>query len=307
MMASDARTEIDQTGPSVGVIGLGIMGGAFADHLATAGVPTFGFDVLQPNLDALEARGGCARRSAREVALESQVIITSLPHVEALEDTLFGSDGLVAAERPGAIVVETSTFPVEAKKAARARLAEAGIAMVDAPVSGTGSQAKLKDIVVFVSGEAEHFERIRGVLSHFARSVRYVGEFGVGSKLKFVHNLLVAVHIVAAAEALVLAEKAGLDPALALELLIDSSATSRMLEVRGPSMVTGTYATPMTRIDVFQKDLDIIGDFASAFGCAASLFNASVPLYASASAQVMGGYDTAAVVAVLREMAGLSR
>ena len=163
-MASDERTEKDQAGPSVGVIGLGIMGGAFADHLATAGVPTFGFDVLQPNLDALEARGGCARRSAREVALESQVIIISLPHVEALEDTLFGSDGLVAAERPGAIVVETSTFPVEAKKAARARLAEAGIAMVDAPVSGTGSQAKLKDIVVFVSGETEHFERdIRSV------------------------------------------------------------------------------------------------------------------------------------------------
>jgi L-threonate 2-dehydrogenase len=298
-MKTDDQTE------QVGVIGLGIMGGAFAGHLAAAGVPTFGSDLLQPNLDAFGAQGGHGRRSAREVGAEAGIVITSLPQVKALEEALFGSEGLVAARRPGSLLVETSTLPLEAKEAARARLAEAGIGMLDAPVSGTGSQARVKDIAVFASGERDHFERARGVLSHFARSVHHVGAFGAGSKLKYVANLLIAVHTAAAAEALVLAEKAGLDLGMVVDLLIDSAATSRMLEVRGRSMASRAYATPLMKVDVFQKDLDIIGGFARQSGCAAPLFSSSVPLYTAAGSQHMGGFDIGAVIAVLRQMAGL--
>ncbi len=288
-----------------GVIGLGIMGGAFARHLIAAGVRTSGHDLLPAKLDAFSAHGGRACSSARDVAAVADIVITSLPHSSALESALFGEEGLVTAGRSGLLVVETSTLSLEDKERVRGRLAGAGIGMLDAPISGTGPQATAKDISIFASGERSDFERARGVLSHFARSVRYVGPFGAGSKMKYIANLLVAIHIVGAAEAIVLGEKAGLDPSLLVEVLADSAATSRMLEVRGPSMATGNYAIPMMKVDIFQKDLDIIANFARQSRCPAPLFGASVPFFTAAAAQGMGSQDTAAVVSVLRFLAGL--
>ena len=288
---------------SVGVIGLGIMGGTFARHLAAGGLRTLGYDPLPARMAAFEGAGGHGRQSARAVAMEADLLIASLPHSAALEQALFGVEGIALADRSGLLVVETSTLPLDVKQEARTRLARSGVAMLDAPISGTGPQADAKDITVFASGEPADFERARGLLEHFARSVRYVGEFGAGSKLKYIANLLVAVHIAAAAEALVLGELAGFDPATLVDLLAASAATSRMLEVRGPSMAAGTYSTPMMKIDVFQKDLDIIAKFASQSGASIPLFEATVPFYAEAAALGMGGYDTAAVIAVLRQRA----
>jgi L-threonate 2-dehydrogenase len=281
------------------------MGGAFARHLAAAGVRTSGYDLLSAQVDALSAQGGHGCSSARAVAAEADIVITSLPHSAALESALFGPEGLVAAGRSGLLVVETSTLSLEDKERARDRLASAGIGMLDAPISGTGPQASAKDLTVFTSGERGEFERARSILSRFARSVRYVGPFGAGSKLKFIANLLVAIHIVGAAEAIVLGEKAGLDPSMLVEVLADSAATSRMLEVRGPSMATGDYATPMMKVDVFQKDLEIIAAFAKQSKCPVPLFSASVPLFTAVAAQGMGLQDTAAVVSILRYRAGL--
>lgn len=278
------------------------MGGAFANHLVDAGIRTFGYDLLQTNMDALNAKGGHSRPSACDVGLEADTVITSLPHERALEEALFADGGIASAGRPGLLVIETSTLSLAAKEKARARLVQAGINMLDAPISGTGSQVKTKDITIFASGDRADFERARSVLSCFARSVRYVGDFGAGSKVKYIANLLVAVHTLAAAEALLLGEKAGLDPVELIDLLTGSAATSRMLEVRGPIMAAGTFTTPMMKVDVFQKDLDIIADFAKHSGCPVPLFGASVPLFAAAAAQGMGGYDTAAVISVLRRL-----
>jgi len=133
-----------------------------------------------------------------------------------------------------------------------------------------------------------------------------VGAFGAGSKMKFVANLLVTIHTLAAAEAIALAEKAGLDSQLMVQLLARSGGGSTMLQVRGASMAAGTYRTPQMKVDVFQKDLDIIGNFARQIGCAVPLFSASVPYFTSAMAQGMAGYDIGAVVAILRDMAGLA-
>jgi putative dehydrogenase len=288
-----------------GVIGLGIMGGAFARHLTAANIPTSGYDLLPAKLEAFSAHGGQACSSARAVAAEADIVITSLPHSAALESALFGSQGVMAAGRSDLLVVETSTLSLDDKELARDRLATAGIGMLDAPISGTGPQAQTKDITIFGSGDRAEFDRARNILSNFARSVRYVGPLGAGSKLKYIANLLVAIHIVAAAEAIVLGEKAGLDPSLLVEVLADSAATSRMLEVRGPSMATGDYATPMMKVDVFQKDLDIIANFAKQSKCPVPLFSASVPLFTAVAEQGMGLQDTAAVISVLRFLAGL--
>jgi L-threonate 2-dehydrogenase len=288
---------------TVGVVGLGIMGGAFAQHLAAAGVRTLGYDLVQAHMDALNAHGGESCASARAVAAEADLVITSLPHSEALYDVLFGRDGIAAAGRPGILVAETSTLPLEVRESARARLASSGIAMLDAPVSGTGGHAKVKDITILASGDRADFERARGTFSHFARSVRYVGNFGDGSKVKYIANLMVAVHILAAAEALVLGERAGIDPAALLDILTDSAATSRMLEVRGPSMVNGSYTVPMVTAGIFQKDLGIIAEFAGHCGAPVPLFRTSVPYFAELVTLGMGGYDTAAVIAVMRRLA----
>lgn len=293
----------DERAPSVrvGVIGLGIMGGAFARHLVDSGISAWGYDLLSPNVEALAACGGHACASSRDVAKQSEIVITSLPSPAALDDAI---DGILAAANAGSLVVETSTLALEDKERARQRLASSGITMLDAPISGTGPQAKTKDITVFASGDRAGFERARPVLWQLARSVRYVGPFGAGSKLKYIANLLVAVHIAAAAEAIVLGEKAGLNASMLVDVLSDSAATSRMLEVRGPSMARSTYATPMMKVDVFQKDLDIIAHFAKLSQCPVPLFSASVPLFTAVAAQGMGAQDTAAVVAVLRQLAG---
>jgi putative dehydrogenase len=281
---------------TAGVIGLGIMGGEFAGHLAESGFPTLGCDLLPERMEALHSRGGHTRPAPRYVADEAEIIITSLPSVDSLEDALFGENGVTAAKRGGLLIVETS---------ARERLERAGIAMLDAPVSGTGSQAKAKDITIFVSGDEEAFRHAEPVLARFLSVIRYVGPFGAGSKIKYVANLLVAIHTLAAAEAIAFAEKAGLDPKEVVQLLKGSGATSKMIEVRGSSMADGSYTSAQMKIDVFQKDLDIIGEFARTAGAPVPLFSAAVPYFTSARSLGMGLYDVGAVVEVLRHMAGL--
>jgi L-threonate 2-dehydrogenase len=283
-----------------GVVGMGIMGGTFARHLVAAGLSTFGYDLLAPNLQGLRAIGGHACTSSGEVAMQCDIVITSLPSAASLEEAV---DGFVAAKNAGSLVIETSTLSLPDKERAQSRLTSAGIAMLDAPISGTGPQAQAKDITIFASGDRADFERAHHILAHLARSVRYVGPFGAGSKLKYIANLLVAVHIVGAAEAIVLGEMAGLDPSMLVEVLADSAATSRMLEVRGLSMATSTYAEPMMKVDVFRKDLEIIANFAKEHQCPAPLFSASVPFFSAVAAQGMGLQDTAAVIAVLRQLA----
>lgn len=303
--------ETSNSSITAGVLGLGIMGGEFAGHLAAEGVRTLGFDVLEDKMNALRARGGEACSSAAAVAAKADVILTSLPSAQALEAALFGDHGVVSAGRREILVVETSTLPLDAKESARVRLAGAGgltkpeIAMMDAPVSGTGSQAASKDITVLASGDRADYDRAEVILKHLARAVHYVGAFGAGSKIKYVANLLVTIHTLAAAEAIALAEKAGLDAKLVVELLARSGAGSTMLQVRGPAMAAGTYRTPLMKVGVFQKDLDIIASFARETGCAVPLFSASVPYFTAAQAQGMAGYDIGAVVEILRELAGL--
>ncbi len=290
---------------TAGVIGLGIMGGALAGHLAAAGIRTLGYDLLEARRQALHAAGGFSQASVSAVARESSLLITSLPHEQALEEVLFGAGGVVSAARPGLLVIETSTLTLAAKERARAGLLEAGIAMLDAPLSGTGAQALRKDICVLASGDRVDFDRACALLSHCARSVRYVGPFGAGSKVKYIANLLIAVHTLAAAEALVLGEKAGFNPAALLDILLDSAASSRMLEVRGASMAAGTYQTPAMKLDVFQKDLEIIAGFARESSCPVPLLTASLPIFTAAAAHDLGSQDTAAVIAILQQLAGL--
>ena len=230
-------------------------------------------------------------------------MICSLPSAAALAQVA----GELAESDGARIVVETSTMPIAVKVAAQQRLAESGVTLLDCPLSGTGSQARVRDIVVYASGPLGAYRGVAPVMDAFARAHYYVGPFGAGSKTKFVANLLVAIHNVAAAEGLVLAMKAGLDPALTLKVIADGGGSSRMLQVRGPMMVRGDYSIPTMKLDVWQKDMNAIADFAREVGCPTPLFATTAPIYLAAMAAGRGAEDTGAVCAVLEGIASFNR
>jgi 3-hydroxyisobutyrate dehydrogenase-like beta-hydroxyacid dehydrogenase len=179
--------------------------------------------------------------------------------------------------------------------------------LLDCPLSGTGAQARTKDLSVYASGDEGAYRKAVPVFEGFARSHYYLGEFGNGSKMKFVANLLVAIHNVAAAEAFVLGMKAGLDPATILKVAGDGAGSSRMFQVRGPQMVAGRYDDATMKVEVWQKDMKIIGEFATKLGVPTPLFNASAAVYTAAMAQGFARQDTAAVCAVLESLAHFKR
>jgi 3-hydroxyisobutyrate dehydrogenase-like beta-hydroxyacid dehydrogenase len=205
------------------------------------------------------------------------------------------------------VVIEASTFALADKAAAAAALRKAGHILLDCPVSGTGAQAKVKDIIVYASGGAAEIRRLRPLFAAFSRAVHDVGEFGNGSRMKYVANLLVAIHNVASAEAMVLGIKAGLPPQLIYDLVKAGAANSRVFELRAPMMVKDRYDDPTMTIAVWQKDMDVIGGFAQALGAPTPLFTATLPIYAAAMSTGHAGDDTAAVCAVLEAMAGIKR
>jgi putative dehydrogenase len=288
----------------VGMIGLGIMGSAMSANLMRAGFNVAGYDVAVQRRKEHKKAGGTAARSCREVGKTCEIIVTSLPSADALLNT---AKNLAALARSRQVVIETSTLPIPVKEEARKLLAARGVILLDCPLSGTGAQARAKDLVVYASGDRKAYRRVIPVLEGFARAQYYVGPFGAGSKMKFVANLLVAIHNVAAAEAMVLAMKAGLDPAMVLKVVSDGAGNSRMLQVRGPMMVKGDYSDATMKLQVWQKDMTIIGDFARARDCPTPLFSASAPIYIAALAMGRKAEDTAAVCAVLEQMANCPR
>ena len=295
---------MNTTASPVGVIGLGIMGSAMSANLVKAGFEVIGYDTLASRQTALSRSGGRPARSAMDVGKRAPIVITSLPSSDALAAV---SAQLAQSARRGQIVVETSTLPLEVKETARKLLAARGITLLDCPLSGTGAQARTRDLVVFASGEAPAYRKCIPVFEGIARKHFHVGAFGDGSKMKFIANLLVAIHNVAAAEAMVLGMKAGLDPAQVLAVVTSGAGTSRMLEVRGPMMVKGDYSEATMKVEVWQKDMKIIGEFARSIDCPTPLFLASAPFYTAAMAMGRGSEDTGSVCAVLEEMARTRR
>ena len=205
------------------------------------------------------------------------------------------------------MVIEASTFTIEDKTRAEAALRKAGHMLLDCPVSGTGAQAKVKDLVVYASGDAAAIKRLRPLFAAFTRAVHDVGAFGNGSRMKYVANLLVAIHNVASAEAMVLGMKAGLAPQLIYDLVNAGVGTSRVFALRGPMMVKDRYDQPSMKISVWQKDMDVIGSFAQHIGSPTPLFSATLPIYAAAMSTGHAAHDTAAVCAVLEGMGGVKR
>jgi 3-hydroxyisobutyrate dehydrogenase-like beta-hydroxyacid dehydrogenase len=288
----------------VGIIGLGIMGGAFAENLVAAGWRVVGYDVAPARRRALARLGVEIADDAADVARKAKAVITSLPKPEALAAT---AAAIVKAGVPRRIVVEASTFSIEDKSKAQAVLRKAGHVLLDCPMSGTGAQAKVKDLVVYASGGAAEIKKLRPMFAGFTRAVYDVGAFGNGSRMKYVANHLVAIHNVASAEAMVLGMKAGLPPQLIFDLIKTGAGNSRIFELRAPMMVNNDYRNVTMKISVWQKDMDVIGSYARKIKVPTPMFDASSRIYEKALKAGHGAEDTAAVCAVLEKMARVKR
>jgi 3-hydroxyisobutyrate dehydrogenase-like beta-hydroxyacid dehydrogenase len=287
----------------VGVIGVGIMGGAMATNLLKAGHEVIGFDVDPSKVEALAGVGLVGAASPAAVADSSEVVVLSLPSVPALDEV---AAALAAHPREGLICLETGTLPLDAKEKARSVLAGAGIELMDVPLSGTGLQAADATLVVLASGSGTAFEKARPVFDAIGRSTHYLGEFGNGSKMKYIANLLVAVHNLATAEAHALGIAAGMDPALVQEVMEDGVGSSKIFEIRGPMMVADDYP-PAARLDIIAKDAKLIAEFARLVGAPTPLLDTSIEYYEAASSSGLGDLDAAALCRFLEQSAGLAR
>jgi putative dehydrogenase len=283
---------------TVGIIGLGIMGGAIARNLVERGWQVIGFDIDDAKRDELAQAGVGIAADIPDVARRAGIIMTSLPSPAAAKAV---AREIAACGQAPRIVVELSTLTLADKLAFEEILKNAGHIALDCPLSGTGAQAKTRDLVVYASGDSAAIARCMALFADFAKQSADLGVFGNGSRMKFVANHLVAIHNVATAEAMVLAERAGLDPQKVVEMVGPGAGGSRMFQMRAPMMVERNYEPATMKVSTWKKDMAIIAAFAADVGCETPLFTLTQPVYSEAMAMGLGDQDTASVFEVLHK------
>ena len=283
---------------TAGIVGLGIMGGAIARNLVERGWRVIGFDTDAAKRAELAAAGVVIADDVAQVARDAPILMTSLPTPAAVEKV---AQAIADSGQTPRIVVELSTLALADKLRFEAILKQAGHIALDCPLSGTGAQAKMRDLIVYASGDSAAIARCKALFADFSKQSADLGTFGNGSRMKFVANHLVAIHNVATAEAMVLAERAGLDPKMVVDLVGPGAGGSRMFQMRAPMMVEGVYEPATMKVSTWKKDMAIIAEFADDVGCVTPLFTLTQPVYTQAMAMGLGDQDTASVFEVLKK------
>lgn len=281
---------------TVGIIGLGIMGGAISRNLRERGWRVIGVDIDAARRTEAAASGVEIASDVASVARTAPVLLLSLPSPAALQDV---AGQIAAAGVDRRIVAELSTFAIDDKMTLHAAMQAARHEALDCPLSGTGAQAAHRDLVVYASGERTAVDACMPLFADFAKKTAYLGAFGNGSRMKFVANLLVAIHNVATAEAMVLARKSGLNASDVIEVIAPGAGGSRMFEMRAPMMARDDYLPATMRVSTWSKDMSIIAQFAESLGVDTPCFDATRPIYDEALRQGLGEMDTAAVYRVI--------
>jgi 3-hydroxyisobutyrate dehydrogenase-like beta-hydroxyacid dehydrogenase len=283
---------------TVGIIGLGIMGGAIARNLVARGWRVIGFDTDASKCAELAEADVVIVENVAHVVKNAPIIMTSLPTPAAVESV---ANAIADSGQPPCIVVELSTLTLADKLRFEAILKKAGHIALDCPLSGTGAQAKLRDLIVYASGDSAAIAKCVPLFADFGKQSADLGAYGNGSRMKFVANHLVAIHNVATAEAMILAERAGLDPKLVVEMVGPGAGGSRMFQMRAPMMVEGKYEPATMKVSTWKKDMAIIAEFAGDVGVETPMFTLTQPVYAQAITMGLGDQDTASVFEVLKK------
>jgi L-threonate 2-dehydrogenase len=294
---------------TIGVIGLGIMGGMMAEALCAAGYKVVGYDPVAAARARLKKAGGRALASATAVAVTADIVITSLAKAKVLEEVV----AKIALAKRGAkqgplVVIETSTLTMADKERAQLALALAGAQTLDCPISGTAVRMLSGGWTIFASGPQSVFKRAKPVLDVFTTNVQFVGAYGNGTKMKFIANHLVAIYNVAVGETMTFARKMKLDPQQVWDLFSSSPVLGNgIFKLRGKQMVKQNYLPATMKVEVWQKDMQVIGDMAKSVDCPLPLFATCAPIYTTAMALGLSQHDTASVCEVLGRMAGVRK
>jgi 3-hydroxyisobutyrate dehydrogenase/glyoxylate/succinic semialdehyde reductase len=282
----------------VGVVGLGIMGGAISRNLIERGWHVIGFDIDPARRSELAQANVTIANDLVQLTRDAPVIMTSLPTPAAVRDV---AQAIAKSGQSPRIVIELSTLSLADKLDFEAILKAAGHVALDCPLSGTGAQAKVRDLVVYASGDSRAIAQCMSLFADFAKQSADLGRYGNGSRMKFIANHLVAINNVAAAEAMILAERAGLDPQMVVEMVGPGAGGSRMFQLRAPMMIERVYEPATMKVSTWKKDMAIIAEFADDVGCTTPLFTLTQPVYSEAMAMGLGDKDTASVFEVLKK------
>tara|TARA_B100001971_G_scaffold55058_1_gene50183 strand:- start:164 stop:1081 length:918 start_codon:yes stop_codon:yes gene_type:complete len=291
----------------IGYIGLGVLGSAMVPNLIKSGFEVIGYDVRPEVLEELGKLGMTVACSPKDTAERSDVVITCLPTIKVLLDVFGGDDGIDKADKADQIVIETSTFPVDAKEKAKAFMEAAGKRMLDCPVSGNRILAVKKQLTAFGSGDEAAYREVEDIIQGFASRTFYIGEFGSGMKMKFCANILNLVHNSVAAEVMVLGMKSGLDPAMIHSVISGSGSSSSMFETRGAMMANNNYDHEGMNFSIPIKDSRFISDHAHQMRVPTPIYHVALQSYYAAVAQGHFDEDAAAVCAAMERAANFER
>jgi L-threonate 2-dehydrogenase len=298
--------KITSDNTKIGIIGLGIMGGIMAETLILKGYQVCGYDIAPATKKRLKKAGGQAFNSVREVVLAADVVITSLATSQALHDVYQEIRETLKEQLKKLTIIEMSTLAAKDKELIAQEIKFKGVHLLDCPISGTAARMKDRAWTIFVSGEEKTCKKMQTIFACLSDNAPYVGVYGNGLKMKFIANHLVAIYNVACAEATIFAKKIGLNPQEVLDIFGPSPVIGTgVMRLRMPFMVDRQYTPPTMKVEVWQKDMQVIGDLAKSVGCPLPVFNATAPIYTAAMAQGLALSDTASTAEVIGMMAGL--
>jgi 3-hydroxyisobutyrate dehydrogenase len=288
----------------VGFIGVGIMGGGMVRNLAAAGLRPRLWNRSPARLAAFLQEGFESAESPARLAAESDVIVTCVSDTPDVQEVLLGERGVLVGVRPGSLVIDMSTISPTATVAIGARLAERGVHMLDAPISGGSEGAAKGTLSIMVGGEAEQVARAMPLFRAMGEAITHVGPLGSGQQVKLVNQILVVVTALAVSEALLFAQAGGLDLEKTLEAVVPGAAGSWMLQNRGPQVVKRDFRPGFT-IDLQQKDLRLVLEAADQLGVPVLATSLVFQLYRTLQAEGRGGEGNHALVKALERMTGI--
>jgi putative dehydrogenase len=282
----------------VGLIGLGAMGGGMARSLRRAGYEVHVFDVRAQQASAFAQEGGVAAASPAALAAQCEVIVSVVVNAQQTEQVLFGPDGCAAAMKPGSVFVMCSTVDPNWSVALEQKLSGLGLLYLDAPISGGAARAASGEMTMMTAGRPAAYAKCGGVLDAMAAKVYRLGDSaGAGSKVKIINQLLAGVHIAAAAEAMALGLREGVDAAALYEVITHSAGNSWMFENRMAHVLAGDY-TPLSAVDIFVKDLGLVLDLARASKFPLPLSATAHQMFMQASTAGFAKEDDSAVIKI---------
>ena len=284
---------------TIGSIGLGAMGGSYAKFLIEDNYTVYGVDPDTQNAEIFTSLGGILLNNISELVDKSNVIILSLPTVPIFKEVINEIE-VNGKSNESKILIDMNTISLGDKIETKNKLEKLNISMVDAPVSGTGAQAKVKDIVVMSSGDKIIVDECDEIFRSFSKQNIYVGDFGNGIKFKILANLLVTVHNTVTAEALLLGQKVGLEEKMIYEVLNAGAATSVMLDKRMPLMINKNYEPATASMRIFLKDIDVITNYLKSNNLSSPTFEAAANLYNQSKENIPITHDTAAIYEQLK-------